>query len=99
MENISNPALDRFMAEWQDKLDILRADDDGMPEHPNYEQTIKAPREHKSQAELLQETIAMAAQKFAIPNRILGRAEWWSKSDDYKRLELQAFQELNRASV
>ena len=40
MENPNNP-LDRFMAEWQDKLDILRADDDGMPEHPNYEQTIK----------------------------------------------------------
>ena len=32
--------MDRFMADWKDKLDLLRADDDGMPES-RYEQTVK----------------------------------------------------------
>jgi hypothetical protein len=53
------------------------------------------PREHKSQAELLQETVAMAAKRYVVAFGA-GYSSYFCKADNYKRLELQAFQELNR---
>ena len=63
----------------------------------SYDNTLYPPREHKSQAELLQETVAMAAQRYCF--RSFSGQHWdadLSKPDNYKRLELQALQELNR---
>ena len=37
---MENNVIDQFMADWKDKLDLLRADDDGMPES-QYQQTVK----------------------------------------------------------